>query len=59
MIRCIASIAEKEDIFLVGRPTDGARGALLVLQVVLNPSIRVEFCDLFFVFDCVFGNNGA
>jgi hypothetical protein len=60
MIWGSASIAQKEDIFIIGLSADRTRvGLLLLFKIVLNPRIWVELGNLFLIFDNVFGNDGA
>jgi hypothetical protein len=59
MIWGIACIAEKEDFFVIGVPTDGAWSGLFLLEFVFDPCIWVEFGYLFFVLDLIFGYDGS
>ena len=59
MVGGIACIAEEEDFFMVGFPTEGAGADLLLFKFVLDPCIWIELSNLFFVFDLVFGYNGT
>lgn len=56
----IAAVAEEENFFLVGFAADWARTSFfLFFELVVNPSIGIEICDLFLVFDSIFGQDGA
>jgi hypothetical protein len=59
MVWGIACIAEEEDLFVIGVATDGTGSGLFLFKFVLDPSIWVEFGNLFLVFDLVFGYDGA
>jgi hypothetical protein len=59
MVWGIACIAEEEDLFVISVATDGTGSGLFLFKFVLDPSIWVEFGNLFLVFDLVFGYDGA
>jgi hypothetical protein len=59
MVWGIACIAEEEDLFVLGVTTYGTGSGLFLFKFVLDPSIWVEFGNLFLVFDLVFGYDGA
>lgn len=44
---------------MIGVATDGTGSGLFLFKFVLDPSIWVEFGNLFLVFDLVFGYDGA
>jgi hypothetical protein len=59
MVWGIACIAEEEDLFVLGVTTYGTGSGLFLFKFVLDPSIWVEFGNLFLVFDLVFGYDSA
>jgi len=59
MVWSIACITEEKDVFLVRISADRTGADLFLLEFVLDPGIWVEFGDLFFVLDFVFGHDGT
>lgn len=54
MVWCIAAVAKKKDIFVVGAITDRARPRLLLFfGILIKPCLRVKLGDLLLVLDLV------
>ena len=60
MIGSVATVTQQEDLLLICAVADGARcGILLLFRVLVYPGLRVEFCNLFLVFDFVGRQKGS
>jgi hypothetical protein len=60
MIRSVAAVTQQKDLLFVCAVADRARCEfLLLLRVFVYPSLLVEFCNLFLVFDFVGRQKGS